>query len=342
MRQKVTDLKRNHIMNKLISVIVPVYNTAPYLERCVNSILAQTYAHIEIILINDGSTDNSMEIIENLATNNKNIKYFNLENNYGLSYARNIGIESSEGDYIGFVDSDDWIEITMYEKLFNAMQKYNTKISSARFYNVKEVAGKLIKKHIYEMTDFIYFNNTEDMLYYFIYYHDVMVTNKLFSRSLFDSVRFPVGKVYEDTYILPRLLSQVETGIALDDELYARSLRNGSITHSLFNIRSFDYINNIIDRYQYITSKYNNTQLEQLCRKYIFETLMDLTLAVNPPLLKQDSIMLQYYMKVYHFVFANYLYSNCGLSKKQHQLCEILSKNIQNYIISRSLELSCI
>ena len=201
-------------MNKLISVIVPVYNTAPYLERCVNSILAQTYAHIEIILINDGSTDNSMEIIENLATNNKNIKYFNLENNYGLSYARNIGIESSEGDYIGFVDSDDWIEITMYEKLFNAMQKYNTKISSARFYNVKEVAGKLIKKHIYEMTDFIYFNNTEDMLYYFIYYHDVMVTNKLFSRSLFDSVRFPVGKVYEDTYILPRLLSQVETGIA--------------------------------------------------------------------------------------------------------------------------------
>ena len=102
-------------MNKLISVIVPVYNTAPYLERCVNSILAQTYAHIEIILINDGSTDNSMEIIENLATNNKNIKYFNLENNYGLSYARNIGIESSEGDYIGFVDSDDWIEITMYE-----------------------------------------------------------------------------------------------------------------------------------------------------------------------------------------------------------------------------------
>lgn len=181
MRQKVTDLKRNHIMNKIISVIVPVYNTAPYLERCVNSILAQTYAHIEIILINDGSTDNSMEIIENLATNNKNIKYFNLENNYGLSYARNIGIESSEGDYIGFVDSDDWIEITMYEKLFNAMQKYNTKISSARFYNVKEVAGKLIKKHIYEMTDFIYFNNTEDMLYYFIYYHDVMVTNKLFS-----------------------------------------------------------------------------------------------------------------------------------------------------------------
>ncbi len=327
-------------MNKLISVIVPVYNTAPYIERCVNSILAQTYTPIEIIIINDGSTDNSGDVIENLEANNKNIKYINLENNYGLSYARNVGIENSEGEFVGFVDSDDWIETNMYEKLFNAMQKYHTKFSSARFYNVKEVAGKLLQKHIYKMSSSIYFNNVEDMLYHYIYYHDVMVTNKLFSRFMFDSVKFPVGKVYEDTYILPRLLSQVDNGIMLEDELYARFLRNGSIVRSPLNVHSFDYIENIIDRYQYITTKYNSSSLEQLCRRYIFETLMDLTLALNPPILKADSIMFQNYIKVYHYVFNNYSYYNCGFSKKQFQLCETLSKNICNYMVSRSLDLS--
>jgi len=329
-------------MNKLISVIVPVYNTATYLNRCVDSILSQTYAPIEIILINDGSTDNSKDVIETLAENNRNIKYLNLENNHGLSYARNIGIENSEGDFIGFVDSDDWIEPNMYEKLFNAIQKYNTKISSARFYNVKEMSGKLIPEHIYESSGAIYFNNVEDMLYHYILYHDIMVTNKLFSRSLFDSVRFPVGKVYEDTYILPRLLDKVETGIALDDELYVRFIRNGSITRSPINIQSFDYIENIIDRYHYVTSRYSNTMLEQLCRRYIFETLMDLTFAINPSLLNKDSIIYQKYIKIYHYIFDNYSYLNCELKEKQFRLCKILSKDIQNYMVSRSIDLSCI
>jgi glycosyltransferase involved in cell wall biosynthesis len=327
-------------MDKLISVIIPVYNTASYLTRCVNSILSQTYKSIEIIMVNDGSTDNSDDIIKSLKAQNDNIKYVNIENNKGLSYARNIGIENAEGEYLGFVDSDDWIENNMYEKLINAIQTYNTKFSSALFYNAKVINGVMMRKHIYEMPDITYFDNAEDMLYHYISHHDIMVTNKLFSKSLFDSVRFPVGKVFEDTYIFHRLLNGEDTGVLLGNELYAHFLRNGSITRGSLNIHSFDYIEHIIDRYKYITEEYSSTLLEKLCRKYIFEALMDLTYALNPPMLDQESVMYKYFIDVYEYVFNSYSYFDCGLSKKQFEQCELLKSNVPEFMISRAFDTS--
>ncbi len=131
-------------MQKLISVIVPVYNTAPYLNHCIDSILLQTYPNIEIIIVNDGSNDSSGKIIENIVNEHQNIKYIELPMNQGLSAARNIGLEVATGDYIGFVDSDDWIEDSMYEVLYNGIQTYQKQWSPASltmFYTIVEEAG---------------------------------------------------------------------------------------------------------------------------------------------------------------------------------------------------------
>ena len=120
------------IMNDLISVIVPVYNVKNYLEKCLDSIINQTYKNLEIILINDGSTDESLDICYMYEKKDNRIKVYNQEN-HGLSYTRNRGIELARGKYIGFVDSDDVISPFMYEFLYKAINEYNSKISICDF-----------------------------------------------------------------------------------------------------------------------------------------------------------------------------------------------------------------
>ena len=109
-----------------ISVIVPVYNTGKYLKTCLNSLVNQTFHDIEIICVNDGSTDKSAEIVQQY----HNIKIIN-QKNQGLSVARNAGIEAATGEYIGFVDSDDWVDLDFFEKLYNSITKYNADIACA-------------------------------------------------------------------------------------------------------------------------------------------------------------------------------------------------------------------
>ena len=112
----------------MIAVIVPIYKVEKYLEKCVRSIISQTYKNIEIILVDDGSPDNCGKLADNLAKTDSRIKVVHKVNG-GLSSARNAGIDVAQGDYIGFVDSDDTIEPFMYEKLLSLLQKENTKLS---------------------------------------------------------------------------------------------------------------------------------------------------------------------------------------------------------------------
>ena len=118
----------------LISIIVPVYNTAVFLENCINSLLNQTYCNLEIILVDDGSTDESLEICQKYEKNHSQIKCIHIDN-HGVSYARNIGLSVARGEYIGFVDSDDWIEPNMYSTLYRGMVSNNVQLASCTFFN---------------------------------------------------------------------------------------------------------------------------------------------------------------------------------------------------------------
>ena len=120
-----------------ISIIVPVYNTEKYLSKCLNSLIKQTYKDIEIIVVNDGSKDKSLEIAKKIAKQDNRIKVFNKENG-GLSSARNFGIEKASGEYIGFVDSDDYIKENMFEILYNMIKEANAKIAICGWYLVED------------------------------------------------------------------------------------------------------------------------------------------------------------------------------------------------------------
>lgn len=131
--------------NPKISIIVPVYNTEKYLERCINSIINQTLENIEIILINDGSTDNSLDICKRYENEDNRIKLFSI-NNSGAGAARNIGLDYAKGEYIGFVDSDDWVEYYMFETLYNIAIETDVDIVSSNFY--RNYTDKQIKNDI--------------------------------------------------------------------------------------------------------------------------------------------------------------------------------------------------
>ena len=195
--------------HKELDIIVPVYNTEAYLERCLNSILSQTYKDINILIIDDGSTDSSYDICEYYAKKHDNIKTIHT-NNRGLSCARNLGIQVSESKYVGFIDSDDWIEKFMLEKLIKDAKQYNADISACNMYACKSLSVKREKNEINDFEDSdtkVFYNDDILKKYYKLF----SVCNKIFKRKLFNSIKFPEGKIFEDARTTYRLANQAKT-----------------------------------------------------------------------------------------------------------------------------------
>ena len=185
----------------LISIIIPVYNVELYLEKCLDSIINQTYKNIEILLVDDGSKDNSGKMCDEYAKKDNRIKVIHKENG-GLSSARNCGIKNSNGKYLTFVDSDDIIELDMIESLYHLMNKYDSEIVIS---NIKNVFDGIIKKEK-ETDEIRVLNNIEvleEMLYGDAYY--ISACGKLFKKELFENVEFPLNKVYEDVGTMYKL-----------------------------------------------------------------------------------------------------------------------------------------
>lgn len=173
---------------ELISVIVPVYNVEPYIAECIESIQNQSYQHLEIILVNDGSTDDSGDICDQYAAYDNRIKVIHQEN-AGLSAARNAGIEVSTGDYIAFVDSDDYIGITVYEDMLKLMKDHNLDI--IEFTAFRDKGGTIIEGCNDGQLEIF---DKDDALQ--LAMHDCFVAawSKLYKRSAIGDVRFPIGR----------------------------------------------------------------------------------------------------------------------------------------------------
>ena len=134
--------------NQLISVIVPIYNVENYLRKCLDSILEQTFHNLEILLVNDGSTDGSGQICQEYVEKDNRIRYFEKENG-GLSDARNYGIEQAQGEYLTFVDSDDWVTETYIEELYSKLQYYNADISICNYFRFQD-SNVTFYKHVFK------------------------------------------------------------------------------------------------------------------------------------------------------------------------------------------------
>ncbi|NLJ70762.1 MAG: glycosyltransferase family 2 protein [Clostridiaceae bacterium] len=224
--------------SELISIIVPVYNVEHYINNCVDSIMSQLYRNIEIILVNDGSTDKSGEICDTLKKKDERIKVIHKING-GLSDARNVGIDISLGKYIMFVDSDDYIPDYSVAYLYKLVKENNSDISIGKLRMTKNMnsEGKLGNGRI------CIYNNKEaigQMLYANLF--STSAPAKLYVKRLFDNIRFPVGKLHEDLYTIYKVIDKSQKIVYGDEFVYFYYRRTGSITGSEFSVKRLDAI----------------------------------------------------------------------------------------------------
>ena len=221
---------------KLISVIVPAYNVKPYLERCVNSIINQTYGNLEIILIDDGSTDGTEDLCDILAKQDKRIIVLH-KSNGGLSDARNAGLEIATGDFISFIDADDYVELDMYEHMISEMEDEAISLVAVGFI-VTDVDGKdnvLAAQEKRKLTK-------EEALMDIFESGEMFPSsvNKLYRRFIFEKLRYVKGIVNEDTEIIPKVIDICNFIMVLDKASYHYVLRKGSITQSDFSMKEYE------------------------------------------------------------------------------------------------------
>ena len=229
-------------MGEKISVIVPVYNVEQYLERCVDSIINQTYTNLEIILVNDGSTDNSGKLCDELAKKDERIRVIHKENG-GLSDARNRGIDEAESDLVGFIDSDDYIDSDMYEVLLKNLNNTDADLSMCALYDVynNTPEAQVANKETWELS-------SEQAIKMVMEAKILSVTavNKLYRKSLFSDLKFEVGKIAEDAFIMIKLLDKCEKIVATNEKKYYYVHRENSITTQKFSTKFL----NVIEAYE--------------------------------------------------------------------------------------------
>lgn len=214
-------------MDNLISIIVPVYNVEEYVERCIDSIITQTYTNIEIIIVDDGSIDSSSQIVDEIAHKDQRIIVVHQKNG-GLSAARNTGIDIAKGRFIIFVDSDDFISNSMVEVLYNNIIEYNADLSVCDYY-ICENGVIPNDKTNNDVTCF------EENILSRIYEDDrrsIVAWNKLYKADLFKQLRYPVGRLHEDEFVIQHILSQCKRVVYTEKKLYYYIIRSGSIMNN--------------------------------------------------------------------------------------------------------------
>lgn len=211
-------------MNEIISVIVPVYNVEKYVKKCIESIINQAYSNLEIIIIDDGSTDESGKICDEIKTYDSRIKVFHKKNG-GLSSARNYGIKQAKGDYYVFVDSDDWIKSTMIDKLYSALIKNNAEMACCgRIIIDKDGTKKelCVDKNIaFTCKEIIEKTVFDEKI-------GVAAWGKIYHKSLFKDILFPEGEIHEDVAIIYKLFAKCNIIYAINSsEYYYRNNPDG-------------------------------------------------------------------------------------------------------------------
>ena len=235
-------------MQPLVSIIVPIYQVEAYLDQCIQSICSQTYRNLEIILVDDGSPDNCPIICDNWSHLDNRIKVIHKQNG-GLSDARNHGLDIATGDYICFIDSDDFISSNYIEHLLNLLIKENAQIAECHYYDYFDTDVIQIDDN---KEDLSFFNNIQAIkdMYNFKGF-SIMVWNKLYKRELFNNIRFPNGKIHEDVFTTYKVIFNAQKIVQTSKKLYYYRQRKDSISKQ-FNIKRLD----VIDAYKEIESFY--------------------------------------------------------------------------------------
>lgn len=280
----------------LVSIIVPIYKVEQYLDEAIESLVRQTYSNIEIILVDDGSPDNCGKMCDEWAKKDGRIRVIH-QQNAGISMARNVGIEASNGKYLMFVDSDDFVEVTCVEDLYSAISETNADMAVAGIVELKEDGSRSFIKATESEREEI------DMLTALLRMEKsgqekgayIIVTNKIYRRELWDTLQFPEGKIYEDAFVMPEVYCMCNKIAVINSCVYIYRKREGSITaekkekYAHFHFEMLEHKERIYDKigikelvvlyqihlyreyeYYHMDTKEIRKQIQKKLRKYFF------------------------------------------------------------------------
>lgn len=256
-------------MNFLISIIVPIYNVDRYLEKCIESLKNQTYKNLEIILINDGSTDNSEQICRKEEKQDNRIVFINKKNG-GAASAKNEGLKIAKGDYITFVDSDDFIEADMIEYMVNTIKKYNSDIVQCSFTNLYKDTEKFTYDKIVEQKI-----SSKDFLELFLTKWDSsLFWNKLFKREVIENVFFKEGRCIDDEFFTYKCVINSENIVTSNKIVYNYRMRKSGVMKSESSQKQIlkDRVDYLYERYEIVRKIYKDLDkdfLEHLLTYYL-------------------------------------------------------------------------
>jgi len=262
-------------MSNLISIVIPIYNVEKYLKHCIDSVLTQTYKNIEIILVNDGSTDESRVICEKYVVSDSRIKLINKRNG-GLSDARNAGIAQAKGEYLAFVDSDDYLHELFIEKMHSKIKSDNSDICMCTYHFVNEgeedysAMKSIPDTYDYRMEGLSEGVHTSDTVMKHISNTRLTVLwNKLYRRDLFDNLSFPVGLLHEDEFVLHRIFAKSHNVSVISDKLYFYLQRSSSIIGQPYSARRLGILDAYTDRIDFYINNQRFEFLRCTCIGYI-------------------------------------------------------------------------
>lgn len=251
-------------MQPLVSVIVPVYKVEKYLERCVNSILNQTYKNFELILVDDGSPDKCPEMCDEYAKKDLRVKVIHKENG-GVSDARNVGMDEAKGEYITFVDSDDWIFPAYINEMIRLIQNNDAQISVCRFLITKQYTQNEKKTFLFEKV-FSKEEALKTMLYQI--HFDTSAGGKMYLADIIKKYQFPVGKRMEELAVVYKALLDSNVVAWTNRQLYGYYQNDESLTHQEFRVELLDGIELMDKQYENIIAKYPNLKKAASSKKF--------------------------------------------------------------------------
>lgn len=236
--------------NPLISVIVPIYQVEKYLPDCIESLVHQTYTHLEIILVDDKSPDQCGAICDKYAERDARIRVIHRSENGGLSAARNSGIDAAEGQYLFFVDSDDWLALDTMACLLENLRKYDADCCVGGCAKVLENEDGSLEYQEREHQPDRCESAKEAMEHLLL--HESSACNRLYRREAFAKMRFPVGRINEDEPVVLRLYAQMKRIVFLDKDTYFYRKRRDSITTSAFSLKQLDCVTNSRENLKFV------------------------------------------------------------------------------------------
>lgn len=299
-------------MTETISIIVPVYKVEKYLEKCIDSIVKQSYRALDIILVDDGSPDHCGEICDAWAKKDKRIRVIHKQNG-GLSDARNAGIEVAIGDFFMFVDSDDYIANNMVERLYCALKENNTDMSICGFEIIHENDNNVKDENKFFLLENEVITGEEALIRICqkgaVRY--IVAWNKLYNRILFEKKRFPVGKIHEDEFLAHHILGTCKKISTISDICYFYVQRSDSIMSTLGSKSDLDSIDAYLDRSIYF---YNN-KMTTYASTLFYDSLMRFS-GIYKSCMNDDSIKEQACITKNSYLTNIYLAHDCSVKQK--------------------------